>query len=80
MADADVVIEGVKEKGKILSLTTGEGLELGLIDEQVTSLEELINKIKERENINNVEVVKADMNLSERIAHMVTNPYVAPIL
>lgn len=80
MADADVVIEGVKEKGKILSLTTGEALELGLIDEQVNGLEELINKIKTAENIKNVEVIKADMNLSERIAHMATNPYVAPVL
>src|SRR5690606_29872837 len=38
------------------------------------------NKIKAKENMENVEVIKADMNLSERIAHMVTSPYVAPIL
>jgi len=80
MADADVVIEGVKEKGKILSLTTGEALKLGLFDDQVKDLEELINRIKTTENINNVEVVKADMNLAERIAHMTTSPYVAPVL
>lgn len=80
MADADVVIEGVKDKGKILSLTTGEALKLGLFDEQVNSLDDLINKIKAKENMENVEVIKADMNLSERIAHMVTSPYVAPIL
>jgi len=80
MADADVVIEGVKERGKILSLTTGEGIKLGLIDEQINSLEELINKIITRENINDVEIITAEMTLSERIAHMVTNPYVASVL
>jgi len=80
MADEDVVIEGVKEKGKILSLTSAEGLKLGLIDEQVSSLEELINKIKTRDNITSVEIVTAEMTLSERIAHMATNPYIAPIL
>ncbi|HHV19766.1 MAG TPA: nodulation protein NfeD, partial [Thermoanaerobacterales bacterium] len=80
MADADVVIEGVKEKGKILSLTTGEALELGLIDEQVKNLEELIQKITASENMENVEVAKPDMNLSERIAYIATNPYIAPVL
>jgi len=80
MADADVVIEGVKEKGKILSLTTAEGFKLGLIDDQITDLGELINMIKTEENISNAEVVKAEMTLSESLAHAVTNPYVTPIL
>ncbi|AEE91251.1 conserved membrane protein of unknown function [Tepidanaerobacter acetatoxydans Re1] len=79
MADADVVIEGVKEKGKILSLTTGEAIKLGLVDEQADSLDQVIQRIT-TDDIKNVEVVKADMNLSERIAHMVSNPYVAPVL
>ncbi len=80
MADADVVIEGVKEKGKILSLTTGEALKLGLIDEQVKNLEELIQKVFITEKTDNIKVVKQNMNLSERIAHMATNPYIAPVL
>ncbi|MCG1012710.1 nodulation protein NfeD [Tepidanaerobacter sp. GT38] len=80
MADADIVIEGIKEKGKILSLTTGEALELGLIDEQINNLEDIVNKIKTTQNIENVEVIKAEMNLSERIAHLVSNPYIAPVI
>lgn len=80
MADADVVIEGVKEKGKILSLTTGEALELGLIDEQVKNLEELIQEVMATEKTDNIEIVKQNMNLTERIAHMATNPYIAPVL
>ncbi|NLU10543.1 MAG: nodulation protein NfeD [Tepidanaerobacter acetatoxydans] len=79
MADADIVIEGVKEKGKILSLTTGEAIKLGLVDEQADSLDQVVQRII-NDDIKNVEVVKADMNLSERIAHMASNPYVAPVL
>lgn len=80
MADADVVIEGIKEKGKILSLTTGEALELGLVDEQVKNLEELIQEFMATEKTDNIEIVKQNMNFNERIAHMATNPYIAPVI
>ncbi|MDD4570722.1 MAG: NfeD family protein, partial [Tepidanaerobacteraceae bacterium] len=80
MADADVVIEGVKEKGKILSLTTGEALELGLIDKQVINMEELIGEVIATEKTDNIQVIEQKMSFSEKIAHIATNPYIAPIL
>lgn len=79
MADADIVIEGIKEKGKILSLTTKEALKLGLIDEQVENLDEVIQKTLP-ENKGNAEIIRAKMNLPEQIAHIASNPYIAPIL
>ncbi|HHV82506.1 MAG TPA: nodulation protein NfeD, partial [Tepidanaerobacter syntrophicus] len=79
MADSDIVIEGVKEKGKILSLTTKEALKLGLIDEQVENLDEVIQKILP-ENKGNAQIIRAKMNLPEQIAHVASNPYIAPIL
>ncbi len=80
MADADVVIEGVKEKGKILSLTTVEAIDLGLIDEQVEDLEELIQKVAITEEIDDIKILEQTMNFSERIAYITTNPYIAPVL
>lgn len=79
MADADIVIEGIKEKGKILSLTTKEALKLGLIDEQVENLDEVIQKTLP-ENKGNAEIIRAKMNLAEQIAHVASNPYIAPVL
>ncbi len=79
MADADIVIEGIKEKGKILSLTTKEALKLGLIDEQVENLDKVIQKTLP-ENKGNAEIIRAKMNLAEQIAHVASNPYIAPVL
>lgn len=77
MADADVVIEGVKEKGKILSLTTHEAIKLGLIDKEVRDIDDLVKEISP---LQKAKIVKAHMNLAERLAHMATDPYVAPVL
>lgn len=79
MADSDIVIEGVKERGKILSLTAKEAIKLGLIDEQVENLNEVIQKILP-EDEGNAEVIRVNMNLPEQIAHIASNPYIAPIL
>jgi len=80
MADADVVIEGVKEKGKILSLTTGEALELGLIDRQISNINELIKEMGILENPDLANIFVQQMSFLEKISHFATNPYIAPFL
>lgn len=80
MADADIVIEGVKEKGKILSLTTSEALKLGLVDKEVSDINELIKEVALSGKLDELKTVNVQMRLSDRIAHMATNPYITPIL
>lgn len=76
MADSDVIIEGLKDKGKILTLTGNEALELGLADIIAKDLNEVLT----RKDLSQYEVVRFTPNLAERIAFIATNPFTSPIL
>jgi membrane-bound serine protease (ClpP class) len=75
-ADRDIVIEGVIEKGKLLTLTPNDAIELGMADYQVANRNELLTKL----GLENAQIISADPTGAERISRIVTNPYVAPIL
>lgn len=76
MADADIEIEGVTEKGKILSLTTKQALKLGLADDVAENYDELfaITDLKD------AAIVIKEKNLAEKLVHIIMNPYITPIL
>lgn len=76
MADADIVIEGLKEKGKILTLTGNEAIELGLADTMAKNVEEVLAW----QDLNSYEVISFTPNWAERISFIATNPYTAPIM
>ncbi|NMA00949.1 MAG: nodulation protein NfeD [Clostridia bacterium] len=75
-ADRDMVIEGVIEEGKLLTLTTKEALELGMADYQVQNREELLDLF----GLENPRIINADPTTTERIARFLTNPLISPIL
>ena len=75
-ADRDMVIEGVVEEGKLLTLTTREALELGMADYQVQNREELLDLF----GLENPRIINADPTTTERIARFLTNPLISPIL
>jgi len=76
MADRDVVIPGLKEKGKLLTLTDKEALELGFAEGKVSNMEELLDEVGEKDAV----IKTVPMNTSEKLTRIVTNPYVAPLL
>jgi membrane-bound serine protease (ClpP class) len=75
-ADRDIEIEGVVEKGKLLTLTAKDAIELGMADYEVNNRKELLEKI----GLENAQIISADTTVAEKISRMVTNPYVAPLL
>lgn len=75
-ADRDIEIEGVIEKGKLLTLTPNDAIELGMADYQVANRDELLTKL----GLENAQIISADPTGAERISRILTNPYVAPIL
>lgn len=75
-ADRDIEIEGVIEKGKLLTLTPKEAVELGMADYEVKNREELLTKL----GLENAQIISSDPTSAERISRFITNPYVAPIL
>jgi membrane-bound serine protease (ClpP class) len=75
MADRDIAIPNVKEKGKLLTLTYKEAQKLGFTDFIVNDREELIKVL----NLKGAEVMEAKLSAAEKLARIVTNPFVAPL-
>ncbi|NCC80941.1 MAG: nodulation protein NfeD [Clostridia bacterium] len=75
-ADREMVIEGVKEQGKILSLSSTQAKDLGMVDFVVQSKEEFLTEI----GLDNAEITESNLTIGERVARLLTNPFVAPIL
>ncbi|MDD2401211.1 MAG: NfeD family protein [Clostridia bacterium] len=74
MADRDVVIQDVVEKGKLLTLTYKEAEELSYTDYIVKDRAELLKEL----NLEGAEVIEAKFSVAEKITRIVTNPYIAP--
>ena len=75
-ADREMEIEGVKEKGRILSLSSSEALQLGMVDYVVQSKAEFLTEL----GIGDAQITESNLTIGERVARLLTNPYVAPIL
>jgi membrane-bound serine protease (ClpP class) len=76
MVDADVEVSGVVEKGKLLTLTTEEALELGLADLRAEHLDDLLAQLK----LSGAEVHHARESWAESVVRVLTNPIVSSIL
>jgi membrane-bound serine protease (ClpP class) len=76
MADADLEIEGIKPKGKLLTLTQKQALDLKMADYSAGNRQELLKL----SNLTGARVVEAQPTSAEKMARFVTSPYVSPIL
>lgn len=76
MVDPDVEIEGVIEKGKLLTLTTEDALAHGIADHQANDIEELVALL----GFGNAEIEHLTENWAEAVLRFITNPAVASLL
>ena len=76
MVDPDVVIPGLVEKGKLLTLTTSEALEHKLADVRADSLEALLAHLK----LDEAEVRRGTANWAERVVRVLTHPVLSSVL
>ena len=76
MVDESVEVEGVIEEGKLLTLTGKEAVDLGFAAAEVTSLEDLLEKV----HLSGATVHTATINWAERLVRFLSHPIVAPIL
>lgn len=76
MVDADIEIEGLIAKGKILTLTAGNALELGFIDGIASSREDALAAAGYRAG----RIIEVNMNWAERLAQILTDPTVSSFL
>jgi membrane-bound serine protease (ClpP class) len=76
MVDADVAIDGVIEKGKLLTLTTDEALKHKVAEHRAESLEGAL----ERLGIRNAELRRAAPNWAENVVRFLTHPVLSSLL
>lgn len=76
MADENIVIEGVTERGSLLNLTSQEALDLEFID----LVESDIKRAAEELGFENAELVNYDMPFMARFSQFITGSFMAPLL
>lgn len=76
MVDEDLVIEGVKKAGQIITFSTSEALQHGFCEARVESISEIL----ERNNVGNYTVHKFELSATEKIISLVLNPFISSIL
>jgi membrane-bound serine protease (ClpP class) len=76
MVDPDVVIPGVIDKGKLLTLTTDEALRLKVADHRADTLQQALAVL----GLANAEVRRAEPNWAENVVRILTQPFVASLL
>lgn len=76
MVDRDIEIEGIVEKGKLLTLSTDDALEVGIADFEASNVKEALEAL----GLSGAEVDDREMNWAEVIARAVSEPMVSSLL
>ncbi|MBI4499990.1 MAG: nodulation protein NfeD, partial [Gemmatimonadetes bacterium] len=76
MVDADVVIPGLIDKGKLLTLTTEEALRDGVADFRANSIDDVLSQLA----LSGAELRYSSPNWGERLVRLITHPIIASLL
>ena len=76
MVDENVVIDSLKQAGKVITFTTNEAIENGYCEAKVESIEEILK----RNNIETYEIETFELGASEKIIAIFLNPFISGIL
>lgn len=76
MVDADVEVEGVSEKGKLLTLTTAEALQHGFADFRADTLDAVLAEL----HLEGAEIRRAAPTWAESLVRFLTHPIVSSLL
>lgn len=79
MADKNVVIENLKEKGQILSLSAQKAVSLGIADKVVADRSGLMTELSQSDGVY-YQTSELTPGWGEKMAWWVINPYISPIL
>jgi membrane-bound serine protease (ClpP class) len=76
MVDSEVVIEGIVESGKLLTLDTDQALKMGMADAKAADLAEVMKLLA----LDNPTITDVEPNWGEEIARWLTEPTVSGLL
>jgi membrane-bound serine protease (ClpP class) len=76
MVDREVVIDGIVEAGKLLTLDTDQAVKLGIADGELESLDAVLEAL----TLDSPSLVTTELNWGEEIARWLTEPTVSGLL
>ncbi len=76
MVDEKVVVDSLKQAGKVITLTTTEAIKYGYCEARVESIEEILTRNK----IQNYELVYFKLDAVEKIIAFFLNPFISGLL
>jgi membrane-bound serine protease (ClpP class) len=76
MVDERIVIDSVKQAGKVITFTTSEAMANGYCEAKVQSIEEILKRNK----IENYEIETFQLSLIEKVISVFLNPFISGIL
>lgn len=76
MADKDISIEGLTQKGKLVNLTSKEAIEYGIADLATDDYEEILDYF----NLGDANIVEVEEGLQMKLAKIIANPYISSLL
>ncbi len=76
MVDENVVIDSVKQAGKVITFTTSEAIENGYCEAKVESIEEILKRNK----VENYEMEIFRLSYTEKIIAFFLNPFISGLL
>ena len=76
MVDPDTYVEGVSEKGKVLTLTTNEAMKHGYCEGEANSIKEVI----QHAGVTDYEIVEQELSWIDKIISFLINPAISGLL
>ena len=76
MVDQTIVIDSIKEAGKVITFTTNEALKYKFCEAKVESIEEILKRNK----VENYSLERFQLSTSEKIIAVFINPFISGIL
>ncbi len=76
MVDESIVIEGIKEEGKIITFTTTEAITYNFCEAKVESIEEILK----RNRVSNYEIDRFELSATDKVVAIFLNPFISGIL
>jgi membrane-bound serine protease (ClpP class) len=76
MVDERVVVEGLVDSSKLITLTSQEALEYGIADTILSNLTDVL----EAYNLENAEIIELDVDWAESVVRFISNPIISGLL
>jgi membrane-bound serine protease (ClpP class) len=76
MVDENIVIDSVKQAGKVITFTTTEAIAHGYCEAKVESIKEIL----ERNKVKNAEIEVFELSTTEKIIAVFLNPFISGVL